>query len=262
MNDEEFNKFNWVKLTEIIVAVATLISAVAYFVHGPDESVKVVVQVENSNTQTTNVRGLDQIVDESLVLKPLNFRINYVFRPKGEGPLRHIRNGSVLYSGDQYKIQFTPSEDCYVYIFQIDSSGAIYRLFPMYSFKGVVVNNMNPVHANRIYSLPAKEKAFKLDKQRGIESIYFMAFRQANEILEKNYAELLQARQEQKTDLISNLQNLLSQNFEERGLEEIIPEMDYESDISWEAGETFTLSGQRLNNFCADCVSIVTFEHR
>jgi hypothetical protein len=59
--------------------------------------------------------------------KPLNFKLNYVYRPGGKGDLKPLIEGSKLNSGDHYKIKFTPAEDSYVYIFQVDSSQAIYR---------------------------------------------------------------------------------------------------------------------------------------
>ena len=91
----------------------------------------------------------------------LSFQINYVFRPAGVGELKAINNGDILRSGDHYKIIFTPDKDCYVYIFQVDSTGHFLQLFPMKSFKGVRVDNTNPVRQGTTYTLPSADKAYQ-----------------------------------------------------------------------------------------------------
>ena len=65
-----------------------------------------------------------QETSKQLASPPLSFDINYVYRKGGVGELRTIKNGDTLKSGDHYKIVFTPDKDCYVYIFQVDSSGS------------------------------------------------------------------------------------------------------------------------------------------
>ncbi|MGR9107450.1 MAG: hypothetical protein ACU843_11030, partial [Gammaproteobacteria bacterium] len=79
-------------------------------------------------------RGPIAVVDDPKPMdfqKPLDFQVNYLYRPGGQGEPRPIENGTVLQSGDHYKIQFTPKENSYVYIFQLDSTDKIYELFPM-----------------------------------------------------------------------------------------------------------------------------------
>ncbi len=112
--------------------------------------------------------------------------IKYVYRPRwSRAQFKPLKEGTILYSGDSYKIIFTPSETSYVYIFQKDSTGQIYRLFPMKSFGGVTVNNFNPAQAAVTYYIPGQEKSFTLDKQRGEEKIYVIATQKQNKQLEK-----------------------------------------------------------------------------
>jgi hypothetical protein len=94
----------------------------------------------------------------------LSFEVNYVYRKAGVGELKTINNGDSLQSGDHYKIVFNPDKDCYVYIFQVDSSGQVFQLFPMDNFRGVRVNNLNPVRHGKTYVLPSPDKAFVLDQ--------------------------------------------------------------------------------------------------
>jgi hypothetical protein len=194
---------------------------------------------------------------------PLCFQVSYVYRHGGKGPPKPLNEGEVLYSGDYYKIQFTPQEDSYVYIFQIDSSQAISRLFPMASFKGVAVNHQNPVRAGATYTLPAKDKSFQLDNQRGKETLYFMAFRQPNQDLENQYDALLKARQQNNSVRANQLETQLAQNLKTKGLAAIVDDpRQAEAKVSWSEGETFSVPAQRLDKLCSDCVSVITFEHR
>ncbi|MCP5195656.1 MAG: DUF4384 domain-containing protein [Gammaproteobacteria bacterium] len=194
--------------------------------------------------------------------KALNFKINYVYRPGGQGALKPLVDGSVLNSGDHYKIQFTPAEDSYVYIFQVDSTKAMFRLFPMASFGDVKVNNLNPVKAGSTYHLPAKDKSFKLDENVGSEAILFLAFRQPNQELEQQYEALVKARLSRDSSKANNLQNAINTSFKTRGLAGIVDDPAKKTTtVSWTATESFTVPVQRLDNLCDDCISMINFEH-
>ncbi len=195
--------------------------------------------------------------------KPLGFKVNYVYRPGGQGPLKTLVEGSVLHSGDHYKIQFTPAENSYVYIFQVDSSKAIYRLFPMTSFGGVKVDNLNPVRGGVTYYLPAKDKSFKLDDKVGSETILFLAFREPNQAMEEQYEALVKARLAQDSAKTDTLQTAIQSSFKTRGLAAIVDDPEKKTaTVPWTAKESFTMPVRRLDNLCADCINMVTFEHR
>lgn len=121
----------------------------------------------------------------------LDFSIRYVYRRGKKGDFKPLTEGSILQSGDYYKIIVTPKQDGYLYIFQLDAANKLYRLFPMQSFKGVHVGHANPVQAGKTYYLPAQSKSFKLDKQVGTETLYLLASTQADVVLE-NQAQILQ----------------------------------------------------------------------
>ncbi len=135
-------------------------------------------------------KGVRTIKNESL-----DFKINHVYRTGGKGNVKQLTNGGALHSGDYYKIIFTPDEDCDVYIFQLDSANKLFRLFPMNRFGGVTVNNFNPVKGGKTYHIPAQDKSFELDEQKGPETIYFIATRQKDVVLENQYRALQNAQQ-------------------------------------------------------------------
>lgn len=195
----------------------------------------------------------------------LAFKINFVYRPESKGQFEHLTNGSVLHSGDHYKIIFTPVENCYVYIFQVDSANMVYQLFPMESFGGVTVNNFNPVQAGKTYYIPAEGKSFVLDEQTGTEKIYFLTSRKRDLSIEEQYQQVLESQQTREP--LKHQQNqielLLSNKTQSRKIIEVVIAPDETKTMSWrEEGQTFSVFQQRLENMCDGCVYIVTFEHQ
>jgi len=110
---------------------------------------------------------------------PLCVEVKYIYRSAGVNYFRTLSNYSTLYSGDQYKIQFTPAQDSYIYIFQqtttTNQQTQIARLFPCFGNQRKLHFNTNPVRANVTYYLPEKGQHWTLDNQKGLEQIYFLA---------------------------------------------------------------------------------------
>jgi len=159
----------------------------------------------------------------------------------------------MLKSGDHYKIVFRTEQDCYVHIFQLDSTKQIFRLFPMNAFKGVAVNQSNPVKGGQTYTLPADDKAFVLDNMTGAERIYLIASRNRNHKAEKLYAEIKSGLKDDKA-----LMRFLSAK---RGLDSIAT--DKQATIKWkETNDIFTVMQQRLENMSEDSVHILSFKHQ
>ncbi|OQX16652.1 MAG: hypothetical protein BWK80_40045 [Desulfobacteraceae bacterium IS3] len=96
-------------------------------------------------------------------------------RSRGSDIFENLKNGGRLYSGDLYKLAFKTPENSHVYIFNTDESGKSVRLFPMRDFKGVAVNNPNPVTGGKTYYVPSPEKSFRLDEQTGAGKIWYVA---------------------------------------------------------------------------------------
>jgi hypothetical protein len=132
--------------------------------------------------------------------------LNYSYSSNGrEGSFVPIKNDQYeLHSGDHYTIEFTPKEDCYVYIFQYDSSDQLFTLFPLDRdyFKGEAdwENNQNPVKAGQTYFVPGKGNHFTLDEHDGDETIHVLASKKELQLqeLEKKYEDLLKSRPKSK----------------------------------------------------------------
>jgi hypothetical protein len=212
----------------------------------------------NSAEAEENIRGPDKkLISDSPI-------INYVYRAGGTGEPKLFGEGSVLHSGDAYKILFEPAKDGYVYIFQMDSSHKLFRLFPTNNFKNADPNNVNPVKKGQPYFVPAENWSFRLDNTTGDETIYFVVTNQPDPTLENHYQSLL-AQQE-----TSNFQERLTARqqwhttMKSRGPDvELMPDMGpTRSPIQFqENGQQFTVMPQFLKNMCEGCVYIVNFEH-
>ena len=190
--------------------------------------------------------------------------VSYVYRPACQGrEFQPITDNTVLHSGDCYKIIFTPAEDCYVYVFQTDSAGAVYELFPMESFGGVTLNNFNPVQGGTRYYIPAEDKSFRLDDQTGTEYFYFLVSRERDDQLEQRYKRILLARRQPDERKTEFAHKGLVQTIRTKGILDIIPDDDQNDVVSWqEAGQTFSATPQRLQGECHECASMLRFEHQ
>jgi len=82
-----------------------------------------------------------------------------------------VRNGMVMYSNDNYAIYFKPNKTCYIYVFQQDSTGKVYRLFPNPAYG----TEANPVSGGREYWTPSKDTWLYLDESVGKEWLYVIA---------------------------------------------------------------------------------------
>jgi hypothetical protein len=131
---------------------------------------------------------------------------------------------------------------------------------PMSEFKGVRVNNENPVAKGINHVVPAPDKSFRLDKQVGKECIYLIASKESNAELEGLYRTLQSARQQRNMQQANAAQEKLSKHFKRRGVDEIVT--DRKIGVRWEESEdVFSVINTRLENLCMDCVHVVEFVH-
>ncbi len=116
--------------------------------------------------------------------------IEILYRSNSWASSRNLTPGSVLNSGDWFRIIVTPKEDVYVYIFQIDSSDQLYRLFPGNHAQDRTANLSNPMRHDVTYYIPRKNQEgqpgwFVLDAHPGREEIYVLTSLQPYDVLEQ-----------------------------------------------------------------------------
>jgi len=103
-----------------------------------------------------------------------------------------LNNGQELSSDDRYIIAFRPIQDCYLYVFQIDSTGKLDWLFPA-NPAGPHSSGRNPVPAGISTKVPAADKAFFLDENLGVEHLYLVATYRSWPALEEALTQAIQA---------------------------------------------------------------------
>ena len=113
---------------------------------------------------------------------PLNIDVAFVYSPTGRSSQRLMQNGATLQTGDHYKIVIMPDKDCYMYLFQVDSAGRLYMLFPL---DDLGITATNPVGDGEPYFLPGAEDSFILDEQTGLEKIFLLASHQKDPVVEQ-----------------------------------------------------------------------------
>lgn len=104
-------------------------------------------------------------------LSPPRVEVHFYYYKDGEK--RELLDGETLHSGDKYRIEFTPLENCYVQVYQVDSKGNN-RELTSYAEKEIYNKKLK---AKEKYYLPSLKEAFFLDKNLGTEIIYFVAYR-------------------------------------------------------------------------------------
>lgn len=190
------------------------------------------------------------------------FTVNVVYRSGGEGEVKTLKQGIDLASGDHYKIIFTPSEACYMYIFQIDSAQKAQRIFPMERYRDLVLNNVNPVQAGTTYYIPSQSHWLRLDQQTGVERIFLWTTFERDEQLEQLSERTKDAADESVTmELLAYADQVLTENpGTARGFDDIVEG----ETLAWqEEGETvpFSIVQGRLAELCDGCFYLLTFMH-
>jgi hypothetical protein len=81
-----------------------------------------------------------------------------------------VQDGATMYSGDQFRIVFSPSADAYAYVVSIDSRQQVAVLFPHEA-----IGMDNHVRAGERYEVPDGLNWFTLDERTGTETLYVVA---------------------------------------------------------------------------------------
>jgi hypothetical protein len=103
-----------------------------------------------------------------------------MLRERGKKPPTPVKPGDTLKSGESYFFHIKPSKECFLYLFQVDSSGTVFRLFPNDKYH----TGGNPIQANARMTLPNEGEVFYLDQTSGREEFYFLASQEPLEQLE------------------------------------------------------------------------------
>ncbi len=111
----------------------------------------------------------------------LGLQTAVIYRPGKLGETVLISGGK-LASGEKYKIVVEPEQDCHLYVFQRDSAGRLFPIFPRTDRKDGLTN---PVRGKVTYEFPGEGRYFFLDQRKGREHIYFYSTAKADKQIEQ-----------------------------------------------------------------------------
>jgi TolA-binding protein len=207
----------------------------------------------NAVKHLASIQQAQQKIAAATTETPIKFPMSYQYRPAQDstGQFQALTENAMLHSGDTYKVIFTPNENLYIYIFQQDASNQVQRIFPMEEYKGIRLNNHNPVEKGRQYVLPTKEKSFRLDKTTGTEKIYFLASRYKDAVLE-NLPQIMHLPK--AASIVAALQN--------KGFDDIVSD-DKVHTLQWqENNQNMSADLNTRLQSCSGCLNVLTFEHQ
>jgi hypothetical protein len=113
--------------------------------------------------------------------------------PRTYSHLELPENG-VLHSGDAFQVHFTPAQDAWVYVLNVDSQGRLFAMLP-----NPEAHTHHHLRAGQRYLLPGAGQYYQLDQHTGTETLYLIAARQPMPDIEY----LLSARPEQAAGLLA-----------------------------------------------------------
>ncbi len=180
----------------------------------------------------------------------ISVEVSFIYEDNGVP--RQMWDGMSLRSRlDYYSVYFSPEQDCYVYIYQVDSSGAVYQIFPNLEYS----NAWNPVKKGKDYWIPANDR-FYLDDVTGEEKIYFFASREPATELENLFARLKQADNRQE---MASLQGQINDMLYTRGIGGTEPGNTHP--VIAKSGHTFDLISQTIESIGPEFMYCLTLRH-
>ncbi len=144
--------------------------------------------LKRSSVGNDRIAKLSQELTDRLYLD-----INFGYRTSGKNTREAIESlppgQIVLRSGDGYLFEFTADDDCFLYVYLLDSDQKLVQLFP----NADVAPERNPVQTGKSYRIPAGEDWFVLDDKSGRETIYFVASRWPAQDLDQLSMQLIES---------------------------------------------------------------------
>jgi len=107
--------------------------------------------------------------------EPLRFNMHMTAQTRDESGRVyevHLKEGSVLRSGDQFRVHLSTNQRAYAYVLLYGSDGKAKRLFP-----DAKIEAGNPIDEGKEITLPSHDLWYHLDNVPGNETVYVLASR-------------------------------------------------------------------------------------
>ena len=122
----------------------------------------------------------------ALTQAPLDLEVQAI-REGALGVPTQMREGDKLRTGAGYALAFKASSDCHVYVFQVDSGGQAWTLFPNPEWS----KGENPVRGGRWYWIPSQDEWIEMAGDPGREKFIILASRKKPDKIDALHQKLL-----------------------------------------------------------------------
>ena len=192
------------------------------------------------------------------------FRFSLLASSAKEDNFKKLSGGGILSNGDVYRISFRAEEDGYLYIFQVDATGATDRLFPMVEYNGILLNHGNPVQRDILYLLPSNDKAFRLNVPNGKLTIYVFASRQPHPEIEGLSVKSINTLSSGNSAIHDKAKPSLADLFQSHEVESNSPNVLQTSPqvSSSQAPQTPDVVADYLRKICSTCVQVLELRNQ
>lgn len=114
---------------------------------------------------------------------PIKF--NVLTRETNGERFTKLNEGDPIKVGSKMKINFTVTEQTYVYIYNIKPTGLSQRLFPESQISSSSTIRGNPIAANQTIYLPSNQESYEVEQDDNNGELYFIALNKKDETLEQ-----------------------------------------------------------------------------
>ncbi len=159
---------------------------------------------KGTNTSRETEQKQDELPPQPAPVRIASFK---TMRMREDKTPLEVKESDTLTQNDRYYIVFSPEEELYIYVVQIDySTASIVPIFPNRQFSSY----NNPMMPHSGYRFPGKGYFF-LDETTGREYIYLIASRSPNQQLENICQSLMNNKNNETKQLVSEFIEVLNQ---------------------------------------------------
>ncbi len=168
LRDEAIDLIEFYERAAAFLAKSGFLAEAFYYVEkglATDQSNAALVYLKNNILLSVPALSAPQAVSlhDDIILQ-------YSFHCRKGDEFKEIRDHSVLHSGDEMQIRLLASQDCYVFIINLNTMGGVNVLFP-------ALGRDHFIAADKMSIIPSEFEYFRADSSAGKERLFLIASR-------------------------------------------------------------------------------------
>lgn len=205
----------------LMIPVAVILSIIPVLIAIPE--LRFYFSVSRNKNETTTYKNQTPEKESGFIHAEFQFQKQGNSEPSRFLALdsKELRN-LALSTQDNYRLSITPSHDrTYLYIFQLDLLGNLYRVFPHPVFS----QENNPIHADQRYQIPPGKNdwlhfnTLQTDHSSITETLHILATDHQLEKLERLYTIIhISKNKKERNELLQQFQEEIDKISEQKGL--------------------------------------------